>query len=267
MSKTRDDVSFTAKNMAAGRAYETRRSDALFIDPFAEKLAGKEVLEDVIPRLEADEKAGKPFTSIRTRYFDDLILGHSQNIQQIVLLGAGLDTRALRMEWAADTHVYEIDQSNILTYKESVLEDIQPTCNRHAIAADLKDSLWSEMLIKQGYQPSKPSIWLLEGVLYYLNEEEVHNLLTTITTLSVKGSWFGADVINSVIMNGQDSWAKYWLSCCDDPEAFFGQYGWQASAIQPGDEGASFGRFTFQFPDPSLPDQPHLYFIAACRQE
>lgn len=267
MSKTRDDVSFIAKNMAAGRAYETRRSDALFIDPFAEKLAGKEVLEDVIPRLEADEKAGKPFTSIRTRYFDDLILGHSQNIQQIVLLGAGLDTRALRMEWAADTHVYEIDQSNILTYKESVLEDIQPTCNRHAIAADLKDSLWSEMLIKQGYQPSKPSIWLLEGVLYYLNEEEVHNLLTTITTLSVKGSWFGADVINSVIMNGQDDWAKYWLSCCDDPESFFEQYGWQASAIQPGDEGASFGRFTFQFPDPSLPDQPHLYFIAACRQE
>ncbi|WP_299409934.1 SAM-dependent methyltransferase [Acaryochloris sp. IP29b_bin.148] len=263
---TGSDVSFTAKIMAAGRAYETQRSDALFIDPFAEKLAGEEVVKHVIPRLEKDEKKGKPFTLVRTRFFDDFIINHAQNIRQIVLLGAGMDTRALRMKWESGTHVYEIDQSNIMAYKESILKDIKPTCVQHSISADLKDSLWSELLFEQGYQSLEPSIWLLEGLLYYLNEVEVHNLLTTITNCSAKGSWFGADVINSVILNGQDDWAKYWQSSCDDPESFFEKYGWKASAIQPGEKGASFGRFTFQFPERSIPDTPHLFFITASKQ-
>lgn len=264
---TGKEVSFTAKIMAAGRAYETRRADALFLDPFAEKLAGEEVVAEVIPRLEADEKEGKPFTSIRTRFFDDFITNHSQTIRQVVLLGAGMDTRALRLAWEPGTHIYEIDQSEILVYKESILKDVQSTCIRHLISANLKESVWPERLIEQGYQSSEPTIWLLEGLLYYLDEREVHHLLTTITDLSAKGSWLGGDVINSVIMNGSDNWAKYWQSSCDEPESFLATYGWEALAIQPGEEGASFGRFIFQFPARSIPDAPHLYFIQACKQE
>lgn len=177
-------VSFTAKIMAAVRAIETQRPDALFTDPFAAQLAGQEAIEACIPRLEEYEKQGRPFTSVRTRFFDDFLNNCSQHIRQIVLLGSGMDTRAFRMNWQPGTHVYEIDQPDVMRYKESVLTGIIPNCTRHSISAELKESLWSKLLIEQGYHPSEPSIWLLEGFLYYLNQIEVENLLITINNLS-----------------------------------------------------------------------------------
>lgn len=53
---TETDVSFTAKVIAAGRAIETQRPDALFTDPLAAQLAGQEAIEAAIPRLEEYEK-------------------------------------------------------------------------------------------------------------------------------------------------------------------------------------------------------------------
>lgn len=266
MSQTTEiNVSFTARVMAAARAVESQRPDALFTDPLAAELAGKEAIEAAIPRLEEYEKQGRPFASVRTRFFDDFLNKYSLNIRQIVLLGSGMDTRAFRLHWQQGTHIYEIDQPDVLLYKESVLSSIMPNCERYSICADLKDSSWVQLLLEKGYQPSEPSIWLLEGFLYYLNPIQVKNLLTNIQNMSVAGSYFGADLINSVICNGSDEWAKYWLSSCDEPETFFADYGWKASAIQPGEKGASFGRFTFQFPDRSIPDAPHLFFVTAVK--
>lgn len=251
-------VSFTAKVMAAGRAIETQKPDALFIDSFAEQLAGADAIPATIPRLEEYEKQGRPFSSVRTRFFDDFLM-NCHDIRQVVLLGAGMDTRAFRLNWEAGTHIYEIDQS-----KESVLAGIHPYCVRHSICADLKESHWSQLLLEQGYQSSEPSIWLLEGFLYYLNSIE-HNLLTKIKNMAIAGSWFGSDVINSVVLNGSEEWAKYWQSSCDYPESFLAKYGCKASAIQPG-EGAAFGRFTYQFSDRSVPETQHIFFVTACGQ-
>jgi len=267
MTKTTEiSVSFTAKVMAATRAVETQRPDALFTDPLAAKLAGKEAIEAAIPLLEEYEKQGRPFASVRTRFFDDFLNKYSQHIRQIVLLGSGMDTRAFRLNWPNGTHVYEIDQSDVILYKESILTGIIPNCNRYSICADLKESNWVNLLLEQGYQPSEPSIWLLEGFLYYLNPKQVENLLTNIRNLSASGSYFGADVINSIICNGSDEWSKYWLSSCDNPESFFAAYGWRASAIQPGEEEAAFGRFTYQFPPRNIPDAPHIFFVVAVKE-
>jgi len=268
MSESKEiEVSFTAKVMAAGRAIETQRPDALFSDPFAEKLAGKEAIEATIPRLEEYEKQGRPFTAVRTRFFDDFLNKYSQNIRQIVLLGSGMDTRAFRLNWQPGTTVYEIDKADVMHYKEYVLKGIIPNCNRHSICADFKESLWCQLLLEKGYQPSLPSIWLLEGFLYYLNQTHVDNLLTNLKNLSVAGSYFGADVMNTVVSNGSDEWAKYWQSSCDDPESFFAAYGWKASAIQPGEEGASFGRFTYQLPARNIPDAPHIFLVRAVKED
>lgn len=268
MSESKEiSVSFTAKIMAAVRAIETQRPDALFIDPLAAQLAGKEAIEASIPRLEEYEKQGRPFTSVRTRFFDDFLNKYSDNIRQIVLLGSGMDTRAFRLNWQPETHVYEIDQPDVMHYKESVLTGVIPNCNRHSIWADLKESLWAKLLLEEGYQPSEPSIWLLEGFLYYLNQTEVENLLKNIKNLSVAGSYIGIDVMNSFICNGSDEWAKYWQFSCDEPESFFATYGWKASAIQPGEEGASFGRFTYKFPSRNVTDAPHIFFVMAVKED
>ncbi|MBD2387115.1 SAM-dependent methyltransferase [Cylindrospermum sp. FACHB-282] len=264
---TETSVSFTAKVMAAGRAIETQRPDALFTDPLAAQLAGQEAIEAAIPTLEEYEKQGRPFTSVRTRFFDDFLNKYSDNIRQIVLLGSGMDTRAFRLNWPPGTHVYEIDQPDVMLYKESVLNGVIPNCTRHSICADLKESFWSQLLLKEGYQTSEPTIWLLEGFLYYLNPIEAKNLLRDIQNLSAKGSYFGADVINTVICNGSDEWAKYWQFSCDEPESFFAAYDWKVSAIQPGEEGASFGRFTYQFPARNIPDVPHIFFVLGVKED
>ncbi len=61
---TEVDVSFTVKVMAAGCAIKTQRSDALFIDPFAEQLAGAEAIQAASPRLEEYEKQSKHFPQL-----------------------------------------------------------------------------------------------------------------------------------------------------------------------------------------------------------
>jgi len=264
---TERGVSFTAKAMAACRAIETQRQDALFFDAWAAQLAGKEAIEVVAPRLEEFEKQGRPFTVVRTRFFDDFLKECSDKIRQIVLVGAGMDTRAFRLNWQPETHLYEIDRPDILRYKESILTGISPNCNRHSICADLGESSWVQRLLEKGYKSSEPSIWLLEGLLYYLNPTEVDGLLKNIQSLSVKGSYFGADVMNTVICNGSDDWAKYWLSSCDEPESFLATYGWKSSAIQPGEEGAAYGRFTYPFLARNIPDAPHVFLVKAIKED
>lgn len=258
-------VSFTAKIIAAGRALETNRTDALFIDPFAQQLAGAEAISAATPRFEQYNREGRPFTTIRTRFFDDFLKTHSTNIKQVVLLGSGMDTRAFRLDWQPGTKFYEIDQQDVMHYKEEILKGVEPKCERYSICADLKESLWGQLLLELGYQPEQPTLWLLEGFLYYLNPEEVHNLLTKITTMSVVGSWLGVDMMNSIIANGSDNWSKYWHSSCDQPESFFHDYGWEASVIQPGEPGASFERFTCSFPDRNTPNSSHLFLVTAYR--
>lgn len=265
--KTKINVSFTAKVMAAVRAIETQRPDALFTDPLAAQLAGEEAIKAAILRLEEDEKQGRPFAVVRTRFFDDFLNDCSQHIRQVVLVGSGMDTRAFRLNWQPGTHVYEIDQPDVLHYKEAVLSGINPNCAHHLICADLKESIWCQSLIERGYKPSEPSVWLLEGFLYYLNLTKVDNLLTNIKELSVAGSYFCADVINTVVCNDSDEWARYWLSSCDEPESFFAAYGWKVSAIQPGEEGTHFGRFTYQFAARNVLDAPHIFFVRAVKED
>ncbi|MFP5273129.1 class I SAM-dependent methyltransferase [Coleofasciculus sp.] len=64
-------VSYTARAMAAVRACESKRDDALFVDPFAQKLAGDEVVEKAITLTESYEKQGRPYSQVRTRFLDE----------------------------------------------------------------------------------------------------------------------------------------------------------------------------------------------------
>jgi methyltransferase (TIGR00027 family) len=252
--------------MAAVRAIETQRPDPLFVDPLAARLAGEAAITAAIPRVEEYEQQGRPFSTVRTRFFDDFLLRCPQDIRQVVLLGSGMDTRAFRLNWQPGTQLYEIDQSDVLLYKESLLSEASSRCDRHSICADLKESTWVQLLLEKGYQPSEPSIWLLEGFLYYLDDSAVDKLLSNIQALAARGSYFGADVINTAIRNGSDDWAPYWLSSCDDPEAFFATYGWTASSLQPGEAGAAFGRFTYRFPPRDNLDDPHIFFVTAIKE-
>ncbi|MEO1621316.1 MAG: SAM-dependent methyltransferase [Cyanobacteria bacterium J06632_3] len=251
--------------MAAARALEFRREDALFLDPFAEKLAGEEAIQRAAPIVEKNAKEGSPYPQVRTRYLDDFLLAHASNIRQVVLLGAGLDTRAFRMGLSADTHVYEVDQQDIFDYKNPILENDQPSCFRHVIVADVSDPGWVSLLLEAGFQKDETSIWIAEGLLYYLFESDIKVLMESIQDLAAAGSVFACDVMNDAVCNGKDDWSKYWQWGCDEPESFFGEYGWQAEAVQPGEEGACFDRYTFPISPREEKDKIHIFFVTATK--
>ena len=113
-------IEATARWTAAVRAQESERTDALFVDPWAAALAGAEGTAWLAQRPPG---SGLPMV-LRTRYFDDFLLRITaeQGIGQVVLVAAGLDTRAFRLAWPAQTHVFELDRPAVLDYKAQILE-------------------------------------------------------------------------------------------------------------------------------------------------
>lgn len=248
--------------MAAVRAIEHQRPDRLFSDPLAEKLAGTEIIAELEPRAQEYEERGRPVVAVRTRFFDDFLSASMASINQVVILGAGMDTRAFRLPWNPDTRLYEIDQPDVIQLKESLLDSTPAICHRQVIPIDLRDS-WSKKLLQKGFDTKIPSIWLLEGVLYYLSHPDASALLNTITDLSTNDSFLGADVLNKKMQNSDNGLAKYWQSGFDKPEKFFASFGWQADVVQFGDDTANFGRFKYKFPPREVPDIARGFLVTA----
>lgn len=259
-------VSETAINMAAVRACESMREDALFIDRFAEKLVGPEAIAKAIPLVEEYEKQGRPFGEVRTRFLDDFLLNNVVHIRQIVILGAGFDSRAFRLKLPKYVRFFEVDQQEIIDQKNNILADEIPQCDRRTVAANLGDSAWVDLLLDAGFQPQEPTIWILEGFIYYLTEPQALNLMEKINNLSAVGSCLGCDLINSVVCNGKDEWASMWHFGCDEPEKFFANFGWVAKAVQPDDPEANYGRFTFKFPSREDLEGFHIFFTTAVKE-
>jgi len=103
-------VSYTAQWTAAIRALESERAEgALFTDDLARRLAQP----DGFDLLERYRGAGvKEFVVIRTRYFDEAAaaaLSERPDLRPVVMVAAGMDTRAFRLPWPRDARVYELD--------------------------------------------------------------------------------------------------------------------------------------------------------------
>ncbi len=251
-------VPFTARLMAAMRAKETERPDRLFNDPFAHRLAGEEAFTFSEQQLKEQDRA---YVAVRTLFFDDFLLDACEKANQIVILASGMDTRAYRLPWSSETKIYELEQLQVLETKTAILFDATPTCQHYTLPADLTQP-WSHLLLEQEYQPSLPSVWLLEGLLMYLTESEVRQLLQTISQLTTADSYLGLDLV-SVKSIEYEPYKGYFRSGFDCPEELLAEYGWRAEVIQPGDEGAHFGRYTDKLPPREVPDVERAFLIKA----
>src|SRR4051812_48965339 len=122
-----ESVGVTALGVASGRAMETHRPDGLVDDPYAEAFVDAAADEIRLPaRAEdvegaegdaaaADRRGQSAYIGVRSRFFDDaLTTAAADGVRQVVILAAGLDTRAQRLDWPAGTTVYEIDQHGVL---------------------------------------------------------------------------------------------------------------------------------------------------------
>ncbi|MER5622302.1 class I SAM-dependent methyltransferase [Streptosporangium sp. NPDC002544] len=198
-------VGLTALMVAAARAIETHRPDALAGDAYAEHFvraakvsAAWPVRPTEVPDGDANPLWGRlgRYFGLRTRVLDDfLIRSVHAGARQVVLLGAGLDTRAFRLGWPPDRVIYEIDRDGVLAFKHHVLDGLAaiPAATRHPIAADLRDD-WTQSLLSTGFDPAVPTAWLAEGLLLYLPPTAERHLIDTVDHLSAEGSTLAFEV-------------------------------------------------------------------------
>jgi methyltransferase (TIGR00027 family) len=271
MDDTRQAVAATALLVAALRAEESARDDPLFVDPFAERLAGEEGR-----RLLARATAGTGQSSgqivIRTRFWDEALLrAEADGVSQIVILAAGMDARAYRLPWRPATTVYEVDQPQVIAAKDDVLSDAQPRCRRSAVGVDLADD-WPTALTSQGFSASARSVWLMEGLLQYLRESDVDTLFARIDGLSTPGSLVLYDVVGSALMQApflqptldfMRELGAPWTFSTDAPAALIEGRGWTATVTDVGEPGRRWNRWEHPVPPLDVPGVPRGYFVEA----
>jgi methyltransferase (TIGR00027 family) len=209
-------VGATATMVAAARAAATRAVDPVIDDRFAEPLV-RAVGVDFFTRLATGELAPTDLDpdgtggvgnmnrfadamAARTRYFDEFfaqaVSADGGGIRQAVILASGLDARAYRLDWPEDMVVFEIDQPQVLEFKAETLADMgaAPTTDRRAVPIDLRND-WPRALADAGFDASRPTAWIAEGLLGYLPPEAQDQLLDTITALSPWGSRIAAESV------------------------------------------------------------------------
>lgn len=231
-------------------------------------------------RTTGDKDENEVGLAIRTRFFDDFLLRVTREhaLRQVVIAAAGMDTRAFRLTWPQQTHLFELDLPPIFMRKEPLLSNAGavPTCQRHIVSVDLSAAGWIDALQQAGFDPGQRVVWLLEGLLFYLPTWVVTSLFEMITALSTMGSWLGCELKNTEMLTSPQtrSWIDLlaregaaWISSIDDPEAFLAEHGWSAMVVEPGEDGAHFGRWPFPVIPRSVPEVPRTFFVTAIRSQ
>jgi methyltransferase (TIGR00027 family) len=196
-----------AERIAMIRAGESRRPEdkrviydpyaAVFIGPelgiiFEKLMASNQQQRDaMIAQMESGVPGLTNSTIARVRFFDDLVRHAVANgLDQLVILGAGYDTRAYRIEGMNKVRVFEVDQPDTQYVKIQRLEEIFGSlpANVSYVPLDLETNRLDIQLAESGYDPSKKTLFTMEGLIMYLDYRTVDWLLAFIVHNSGKGS-------------------------------------------------------------------------------
>jgi methyltransferase (TIGR00027 family) len=266
-----ESVGATALAVAASRAVETAGPNPLISDEFAAVLvssagpAWARLADASIAWLDGDRhgqrlhRIGCDYQAVRTHYFDEYFIAAAEaGIRQVVILAAGLDSRAYRLLWPPATEVYEIDQPKVLEYKAGVLSShgAAPAANRHAVAVDLRDD-WPAALIGAGFQPAEPTAWLAEGLVAYLPSDAQDRLFEMCTALSAPASRLAVEAFTMRIDGNKQRWTRmrdrlgldvnvealtYHEPDRSDPAQWLADHGWRVHSVDNHQEMARLGR-------------------------
>jgi methyltransferase (TIGR00027 family) len=193
----------TAEGVALQRLRESVKpeSERICYDRYAAYLIDPNVLEFIhknpyLVRTETEKYEmilPGMFNSIiaRVRYFDDFVnRSIYEGFEQIVIMGAGYDTRAYRIEGIKKLKVFEMDHSDTQSIKIERLKKIFDPLPEHVIfiPIDFETGILSQRLIDSGFDKSKKTLFIMEGLVMYLTPESVDETLFFIANNSGKGS-------------------------------------------------------------------------------
>ena len=185
-----DIPSRTAQYMALFRAIETARPSQkrLFDDPFASIFLDNRL--KIIVKISSVPPFGRLISSIiqkkgpgalssgiaRTKYIDDLLQQTSDDgVKQVIILGAGFDTRALRLKFLRNISVIEIDHPDTARFKIRKLKNIMDKSPRNVkyYQLDFNKQSLNNLASKNNLDFDIPTTFIWEGVTNYLTQEAI----------------------------------------------------------------------------------------------
>jgi methyltransferase (TIGR00027 family) len=229
-------VTGTAFIVAEYRARENAERSPLYSDPIVPLFLSEQT------RRAANHVAGGFPPSgqgvrLRTRYFDDRLDEQlDRGCQQVVILGAGLDTRGVRKQAASVTY-FEIDDADILTFKKKRLAEAGIEAQIVYIPGNYVEGDLPRLLGTNGFDSNLPTYVIWEGNTMYLNRPAVVKVLTGLRSKVVKFAisfdYLTAAVINDATGDEQISafvkrfaeMGAPWTFGIDDLEAVAGDAG------------------------------------------
>jgi methyltransferase (TIGR00027 family) len=229
-------VTDTAKWMATYRAWESARSDALFKDALAARLAGDRgpALAQLAPRQVRD---GWPAV-IRTKLVDDMIMGAvADGCGCVINLAAGFDTRPYRLPLPASLTWIEADFPSLIDEKERLLSDVEPICSLLRKRVDLADRSARDALFSTIQRDWHNALVICEGFLVYLDDASVRQLATDLIRHSAIRSWivdfFSPGVLRMMLsgLRGRLDRSPLRFAPLNGVE-FFEALGWQVEEIR-----------------------------------
>ena len=262
-------VGSTALFVAAARALEAQKPNPLSVDSYAEVFCRAvggpwaDLLDGTVTEhpLRSEEFGAHfvTFQAARTRYFDGYFrAAAAAGVRQIILLAAGLDSRAYRLDWPSGTTVFELDQPRVLEFKRQTMHqhDIAPKAQRREVAVDLRED-WPTALRAAGFRSDEPSAWIAEGLLIYLPGAAQDKLFTGIDAMACSGSHLAVEegrpmdktafkakveeAKQADDMRGQ-WWQLVYNEQCAPAAQWFSERGWTAQATTLVDYLDSVGR-------------------------
>lgn len=232
------NISDTALWAAVYRARETERTDHLFVDPFARRLAGVRG-EQIATSLPFSDRATWAWV-MRTYLYDQFINEQiQQGVDMVVNLAAGLDARPYRMALPPTLNWIEVDLAGILDYKEEILAAEKPVCRLERIRLDLSDASGRRELFSQLGRRSSKALIITEGLLIYLTADEVGALARDLAAPASFQRWI-ADVASPGLLhllqkNMGPQFAQSGASFKFGPKegpGFFVPYGWTPADVR-----------------------------------
>ena len=230
------DVTGTAFIVAEYRARENAEQNPLYRDPIVQLFLSKRTRQ-AADRVAADFPPGVQGVILRTRYFDDRLSEQlSRGCRQVVIPGAGLDTRGVRKQKAGVTY-FEIDDAEILNFKKERLAKAGIEAQIIYIPGNYVTEGLLRLLAANGFNFDLPSYVIWEGNTMYLNRPEVLKVLTDLRKKVVKFA-ISFDYLTEAVINyatgdeRSSTFAKHfaemdapWTFGIDDLDALAGDAG------------------------------------------
>ena len=231
------NVSDTALWVAVYRAMESERTDALFRDPYARRLAGQrgQDIVDAMPQGKAMAWA----MIVRTAVMDELIMQCVRaGAASVLNLAAGLDTRAYRLDLPSSLRWYHVDFPPMIDYVRGNLSGETPRCHLEYIAADLREPGQRDSVFREAAAHG-PVLVITEGLLVYLPPENVAELAVALRT-NASAKWWISDLGTPLLLKRL---SKSWLGrlrdgnapflfAPADAAAFFNPLGWRETVFR-----------------------------------